>query len=124
MLRMKNSAMLVAGLVAMSAITLEAQTFPARPIRIVTVEAGGSGDFGSRVIAEALTRNLGQQVIVENRPSGVIPGDIVSKATPDGYTIMYNGLSFWLLPFFQAHVPWDPVRDFAALTLVGNSPNL
>ena len=70
----------------------------------------------------ALTANLGQQVIVDNRPSGVFTGSIVSKASPDGYTLLFNGSSFWLLPFLQANVPYDPVKDFAPITLATNSP--
>ncbi|MGZ5141831.1 MAG: tripartite tricarboxylate transporter substrate-binding protein, partial [Burkholderiales bacterium] len=76
-----------------------AQNFPTRPIRIVTSEIGGGLDFLARLVAQGLTPNLGQQVIIDNRPSGVFTGSIVSKASPDGYTLLCNGSSFWLLPF-------------------------
>ena len=65
--------------------TVWSQNFPSKPIRIVTSGAGGGTDFASRMIALGLTENLNQQVIVDNRASGVIPGDIVHKASPDGY---------------------------------------
>lgn len=99
-----------------------AQTFPTKPIRIVTSEVGGGLDFVSRLVAQSLTGTLGQQVIVDNRPSGVFTGSIVSKASPDGYTLLFNGSSFWLLPFLQKNVPYDPIADFAPITLATSSP--
>ena len=98
--------------------------YPVRPIRIVTSEVGGGLDFVSRLIATPLSAALGQQVIVDNRPSGVFTGSIVAKAMPDGYTLLFNGSSFWMLPFLQADVPYDPVRDFAPITLATNAPLL
>jgi tripartite-type tricarboxylate transporter receptor subunit TctC len=100
----------------------EVDRYPSRPIRIVTSEIGGGLDFVARLVAQGLTANLGQQVIVDNRPSGVFTGSIVSKASPDGYTLLFNGSSFWLLPFLQSNVPYDPIRDFAPITLATSSP--
>src|SRR4051794_31354997 len=91
----------------------EPDRYPSRPVRIVTSEIGGGLDFVARLLSQGLTSNLGQQVIVDNRPSGVFTGSIVSKASPDGYTLLFNGSSFWLLPFLQKNVPYDPVKDFA-----------
>lgn len=65
--------------------------YPAKPIRIVTSDAGGGNDFVARLIAQGLTASLGQQGVVDNRPAGVIPGEIVSKARPDGYTLLVYG---------------------------------
>ncbi len=101
----------------------QAQDYPTRPIRIVTSEAGGGNDLQARLVAKGLTAALGQQVIVENRPSGVIPGDIVSKATPNGYTLLLYNNTFWIGPLIQA-TPYDPIRDFAAVTTVAVSPNI
>jgi len=100
------------------------QDFPNRPIRIVTAEAGGGLDLASRVLAQGLTRNLGQQVIVENRPTGIVVGEIVAKATPNGHTLLVTGSSFWLAPFLHDKLPWDPVKDFLPVTLAANTPNL
>ena len=58
--------------------------YPDKPVRIVTSEVGGSQDVVARMLSAGLSAPLGQQLIVDNRPSGVIPGDIVSKARPDG----------------------------------------
>ena len=100
-----------------------AQEFPTRPIRIVTSEAGGGNDLQARLVAKGLSAALGQQVIVENRPSGVIPGDIVSKATPNGYTLLLYNNTLWIGPLLQA-APYDPLNDFAAVTTVSVSPNI
>jgi len=100
-----------------------AQNFPAKPIRVVTAEVGGGNDFAARVVAQGLG-GLGQAVVVDNRPSGVIPGSIVSKAPPDGYTLLAYGVSLWVAPLLQDDIPYDPVRDFAPVTLVANSPGV
>src|ERR1700704_2130344 len=80
------------GALALSGGIASAQDFPAKPIRIVTAEAGGGNDFAARVVAQGLG-GLGQPVIVENRPSGVIPGAIVAKAAPDGHTLLAYGVA-------------------------------
>src|SRR5688572_9852698 len=115
--------MLAAGIMFLDTGAAPAQVYPNKPIRMVATEAGGGGDLSARTIAQALSVSLGQQVIVENRPSGPIPGEILSKALPDGYTLMFNGMSHWLLPFFQEKLPWDPVKDFAPISLTTTSPN-
>src|SRR5690349_12037013 len=84
------------------ATQVNAQTFPGKPIRIVTGGPGSNGDLTSRLIAPGLTSALGQQVIVDNRPSGIILGEVVAKAPPDGYTLMITGSSFWLAPFLNS----------------------
>ena len=101
-----------------------AQTFPSKPIRIVTGGAGGGNDIAARIIAQALTGSVGQQVIVENRASGFIPGETVAKAPPDGYTIALSGRSHWIAPLTVAKPPYDPARDFAAITLPASTPNV
>ena len=101
-----------------------AQNYPTKPVRIVTGGTGSNSDFAARLIAQGLTAALKQQVIVENRPSGVILGEIVAKSAPDGYTLLVSASSFWLAPFLQHGLPWDPVRDFAPIILACTSPNL
>ena len=80
---------------AMSCAAADAQGFPARPMRIVTSSVGGVADLVARLIAQGLTSSLGQQVIVDNRPPGIVPGEIVVKAAPDGYTLLFHGSSLW-----------------------------
>ena len=67
------------------------QGFPAKPIRLVSTEIGGGADFSARTLGQALAARFGQQLIVDNRPSGVIPGEIVFRAAADGYTLLVYG---------------------------------
>lgn len=111
------------GAMVLSGGIVSAQNFPTKPIRIVSAEIGGGNDFAARIVAQGLG-GLGQPVIVENRPSGVIPGSIVAKARPDGHTLLAYGVSLWMAPFLQDDIPYNPVRDFAPVTLVANSPGV
>lgn len=101
-----------------------AQSYPHKPVRIITSEVGGGADFQARLIGHGISAALGQQVIIENRGGGVIPGNNVAKALPDGYTLLYTGSAHWLLPFMRDNVPYDPVKDFAPVTLPVRAPNL
>jgi tripartite-type tricarboxylate transporter receptor subunit TctC len=101
-----------------------AQEYPARPVRIVTAEAGGGHDLAARLIAQGLTASMGQQFIVDNRAGAIIAGEHVAKSPPDGYTLMVYGSSLWLAPFLRASVPFDPLRDFTPIGLEVNSPVL
>ncbi len=101
-----------------------AQAYPTRPIRIVASEAGGGADFIARNIAEGMSTSLGQQVIIENRPSGVIPPETVAKSKPDGYTLLVYGSTVWLLPIMRSNVPYDPVRDLAPVSLATSATSL
>ena len=98
------------------------QDYPHKPLRIMGGSAGGAGDFSARVLAQALTGSLGQPVIVDNR-AGVIPTEIVSRASPDGYTLLIDGAAFWIGPLLEK-APYDPVRDFAPVSLLASSPNV
>jgi len=111
-------------LTASAARAADTPAFPTRPIRMVASGVGGAGDFTARLVATGLTPRLGQQVIVDNRPGGVVPGEIIAKAQPDGHTLMFVGLVIWLSPFMREHVPFDPVRDFAPITLAVMVPNV
>jgi tripartite-type tricarboxylate transporter receptor subunit TctC len=92
-------------------------------VRIVTSGAGGGADFSSRLIAQGITGALGQQVIVDNR-GGVIPMELVSKSPPDGYTLLLHGSTIWLQPLLRDNVPWEPLRDFAPISLTSTAPNV
>jgi len=117
--------MLSVGLVALAAGLAGAQDFPTRAIRIVTGLPGGGSDLMARVLAQGLPGELGQNVIVDNRPGGVIPVQIVAKAPPDGYTLLIFANLLWLQPFMQgSSLPYDVVRDFAPVSMVSNAPNI
>ncbi len=99
------------------------QPYPNKPIRMVTGGTGGSSDTVSRLLAQGLTSGLGQQFIVDSRPSGVIPGQIVSAAPPDGYTLLLSSGSLWIAPLMQK-TPYDAVRDFSTIALTNTAPNV
>jgi tripartite-type tricarboxylate transporter receptor subunit TctC len=101
-----------------------AQEYPSKTIRLVASEAGGSGDFVSRLIAQGLTSAFGQQVIVDNRGGGVVAGDVVAKAPPDGYTVLLYGNTFWLLPLMRKQMPYDPYRDFVPVIEAARGVNV
>jgi tripartite-type tricarboxylate transporter receptor subunit TctC len=103
----------------------ESQSFPTKPIRIITAQAGGGNDFAARLIAQGMTQSLGRPVIVENRGGSVVLGaEIIAKAPPDGYTLLLYGNNLWLLPFMRDKVRYDPLSDFTPITLAVNSPNV
>jgi tripartite-type tricarboxylate transporter receptor subunit TctC len=96
--------------------------WPTKPLRMLTAELGGGSDLSARLIAQGLSGSLGQQVIVDNRVGGVIIADIAAKSAPDGYTLFTYSSTLWLIPFMRKETPYDPVKDFAPITLVGSSP--
>ncbi len=113
----------VLGFIVMGANAACAQTYPARPIRIVTSEAGGGNDFAARLMVPGLSEALGQQVLVDNR-GAAIAGELVAKAAPDGYTMILGGTTLWLSQFLRKNVPYDLVADFSPVTLAIRQPNL
>jgi len=100
------------------------QTYPSKPVRIVTSAPGGGSDMVSRLLARGLTAMLGQQFFVENRGGGTVAGETVAKAPPDGHTLLYYGSALWLLPLIRKDVPYDPLRGFAAISWVSRQPNV
>jgi tripartite-type tricarboxylate transporter receptor subunit TctC len=112
----------VAGIMMCAIGTICAQGFPTRPIRIVTTSAGSNNDLVARLLAQGLSAGLGQQVIVDNRGGGTLPIELVVRAAPDGYNLLLNGSTLWLLPYMRDNVPWDPLRDFSPITLAASSP--
>lgn len=105
-----------------------AQAYPARPVRIVVpYPPGGTTDILARLIAARLTDALKQSFVVENRAgaSGAIGSQAVAKAPPDGYTLLMGTLSsHGINSALNRSLPYDPVRDFAAVTIVASTPNV
>ena len=109
------------------AVAASAQNYPSRPVRVVVgFPAGGPTDAIARIVAQKLTDNLGQQFYVENigGAGGNTAAGQVARVTPDGYTIMAISTGFVVNPSLYAKVPYDPVKDFAPVTLVAVSPNV
>jgi tripartite-type tricarboxylate transporter receptor subunit TctC len=102
----------------------QAQQWPERPVRIIVgFAAGGNTDSIARLTAEWLRPRLGQSFVVEDRPgaAGALAGEVVARAAPDGYTLlMVNVGQLAILPFMTT-VPYDPVKDFAPVTIVGSN---
>lgn len=105
-----------------------AQAYPARLIRfVVPYPAGGPLDAIARMLAEKMREGLGQQVIVDNRPGagGNLGADMVAKSPPDGYTIVMGAVATHAInPALFARMPYDPVHDFAPVSLVASVPNV
>jgi tripartite-type tricarboxylate transporter receptor subunit TctC len=105
-----------------------AQSFPSRPIRmIVPNPPGGTTDILARILADELGTRLGQPVVVENRAgaSGTIGSDLVAKSAPDGHVmVMGHAASHATSPSMIKNLPYDPVKDFAPVTLVANVNNV
>lgn len=100
-----------------------AAEYPVKPLRIVTSEAGGGNDVPARIVAQGLTLALGQQVVIENRPSGVVPAEIVAKAAPNGYTLLFYNNALWTAPLIQT-TPYDMLRDFTPVSAVARAVNV
>lgn len=104
-----------------------AQSYPTRPVRLIAASApGGTSDILARLLAQHMSTDLGQQVVVENRAgaSGIIGTDVVAKAAPDGYTLLLIQPSLTINPHIFAKVPHDAVRDFAPISLVVDVPQV
>jgi len=97
--------------------------YPNKPIRVLVSPVGGGGDFAARLIAQGLSANIGQQVIVDNR-SGVLAIEITAKAPADGYTVLLYSGALWLIPLMQSETSWDPVKDFSNITCATSAPTL
>ena len=98
-----------------------AQTYPVKPIRLIFgYTAGGAGDVGARLLAQKLSENLGQNVVVENRPGagGAIADELVAKSPADGYTLLYAAGSTTILPALRPKLPYSVERDFAPVSMV------
>ena len=107
---------------------IAAQPYPVRPIRIVVpYPAGGTSDILARSLGEKLTGALGQPVVVDNKPgaNGNLGADLVAKALPDGYTLLLGDIgALAISPSVYPTLPFDPVRDFAPVTMVAYSPHI
>lgn len=109
-------------------VSAAAQTYPSKVIRlVVSFPPGGATDIFSRLAAQELTKSLGQQVVVENRPGAgtTIAADFVAKAAPDGYTLLFTDFSSHVITAsLYRKLPYDPLKSFAPVAPVNASPLL
>lgn len=105
-----------------------AQTFPDRPVKLVVpFGTGGSTDIVARLLAQQLTKQLGQQVIVENKPgaSAIIGSTFVMRSPPDGYTLLVTTINFGANPaLFREKLPFNPLKDFTMISQMVNVPTV
>ena len=122
---MKRILMLLLCVVAVQAL---AQGYPAKPVRvIVPYPPGGGNDTLGRLFAAKLGERMGQSFVVENRPGAgtMIGTEVAAKSPPDGYTILLSSIATHALsPNLYARVPYDPIKDFAPITLLGVAPTV
>ena len=100
------------------------QVFPSRPVRLISGSTGSTADISARFMAQKLSERWGYQVVVDNRAGagGIIGGEIVANAAPDGHTLYVSGISTQVsAPFLFKNMPFDPARDFAPISLLTNS---
>jgi tripartite-type tricarboxylate transporter receptor subunit TctC len=128
---MKRRDSLVAAAVVAAAVLSPgfalAQAYPSKPVKIVApVQPGGGVDLVGRTVAEQLTRSMGQSFIVENLSGGggVIASQAVARAAPDGYTLMVGYVATHGTNPAVRKVPYDAVKDFTAIAMVGGTPNV
>jgi len=128
MLRRSSIAVVLGALAALpcAARSAHSQDYPTRPVTLVLPFPAGSGiDVTARLVADNLSSRLGQPVVVENKPgaNGVVAATAVARSAPDGYTIfMTTNSSHSAAPFLLKSIPYDPVKDFAPVSRIGNLP--
>jgi tripartite-type tricarboxylate transporter receptor subunit TctC len=99
--------------------------YPNKPIRMILgFPPGGPTDLVARIIGQKMTDQLGQSVVIDNKPgaAGNIAADIIAKAAPDGYTVFYNTSSITISPWVYTKVNFDPVKDFTPVALTAEMP--
>ena len=117
-----------AALVALTGGLAFAQGYPTQQIRlIVPFAAGGGSDILARIIAEPLSKRLGQSIVVENKPGGgaTVAADLVAKSPPDGYTWLFTTAGPQITnPYLMAQLPYNPFKDFAPVAMLAKSVNV
>jgi tripartite-type tricarboxylate transporter receptor subunit TctC len=108
-------------------MSAQAQPYPNKPIRMIVISApGGSTDTLSRMVGRAMSESMGQTIVLDNKPGGggVIASETLAKSPPDGYTILMSNTSHTVLPSLHAKLPYDPIKDFAPVSLVALTHSL
>lgn len=106
--------------------TAWAQSYPSKPVRVIVPFEAGGPDSVARVIGQQLTIQMGQPIVVENRPgaNGVIGADVVAKAAPDGYVVLLTSTSFAINPSIYKKLPFDALKDFEPVVEICSTDGL
>src|SRR5476649_473786 len=127
-MQMMIRAAAAATLATMLAVSAFAQTWPAKTVRIIVPFApGGTSDTLGRIVATKLSESLGQSFIIDNRAGagGVTGSEQVARSAPDGYVLLVSGAgSHVVAPALSAKPPFDPMRDFTHVALLGGTPSV
>ncbi len=127
-MKLKRQTLIKASVLALGCAVLPAafaQSYPARPVRVVIpFPPGGTLDTVGRMLAQKLSEQTGQAFIIENKPggNGIIGADIVAKAPADGYTLLFNASTFTTAPMTMKSTPYGVVKDFSPVALVAKAP--
>ena len=127
-MKLKRQTLIKAAVLALGCAMLPAafaQSYPARPVRVVIpFPPGGTLDTVGRMLAQKLSEQTGQAFVIENKPggNGIIGADIVAKAPADGYTLLFNASTFTTAPMTMKSTPYGVVKDFAPVALVAKAP--
>ena len=127
-MKLKRQTLIKAAVLALGCAVLPAafaQSYPARPVRVVIpFPPGGTLDTVGRMLAQKLSEQTGQAFIIENKPggNGIIGADIVAKAPADGYTLLFNASTFTTAPMTMKSTPYGVVKDFSPVALVAKAP--
>jgi tripartite-type tricarboxylate transporter receptor subunit TctC len=113
---------------ALCAVGASAQPFPNRPVKLIVADsAGGAPDQLARLVAQKLSDNLGQPVVVDNRAGagGVVGAEMAAKSAPDGYTLLLTTTAIYaILPNLRKDLPYDPVKDFVPISRIATASNV
>jgi tripartite-type tricarboxylate transporter receptor subunit TctC len=126
-MRCHRSTLAAAAAALLAAAAATAQTYPDRPLRLIAPwPPGGSVDTTARYINEQLGKELGQPIVIDNRSgaTGNIGSEAVARARPDGYTLLINTIAIATGPALFPNLPFDPLKDFAPISLVAEAPHL
>jgi tripartite-type tricarboxylate transporter receptor subunit TctC len=113
--------------VALSMATASAEKWPARPIKVISpFTAGNAGDTVARIVFDQVSQQIGQTLFIENRPGagGTLAADFVAKSDPDGYTLLLSSASLSSQVIFHKTLPYDAIRAFAPVSLIGLQPTV
>ena len=127
-MKLKRQTLIKAAVLALGCAMLPtafAQSYPARPVRVVIpFPPGGTLDTVGRMLAQKLSEQTGQAFVIENKPggNGIIGADIVAKAPADGYTLLFNASTFTTAPMTMKSTPYGVVKDFPPVALVAKAP--
>src|ERR1051325_11207345 len=118
---------IIAAVALLIAASAYAQSYPAKPLHLIVPFPPGGSDTVARAIAQQIAPDIGQPVVIDNKPGagGAVGAELAAKAPPDGYTLFLAGVGSHVVnPNVHAKLAYDPVKDFAPVTLIASAPSV